>query len=287
MSVPHPLDPTVQLEFSVGSMDESFIDMLGLRLLRGRAPRRDETGVGLVNRSLALLVWGRDDVVGESLPLNLGGGPRSEVIGVLEDFSFGHPAADPEPMMLMAGSTNFFFSTSLLVRSSLPAAALQQQLQALAAEGGIEFTINGVQPLSQARSQLIAADRARGLLTIGTAALVVLLAAFGFYGTQRYLVTAGRREYAIRASLGAGPRALGRLVLWRGLSHGLPGLVLGTLLSFLTVAWLRDDFVSREISPVAVTLGVILGLALLLTAASLGPARHARRTQPAPLLRED
>jgi ABC-type lipoprotein release transport system permease subunit len=100
-------------------------------------------------------------------------------------------------------------------------------------------------------------------------------------------VTAGRREYAIRASLGAGPRALGRLVLWRGLSLGLPGLVLGTLLSFLTVAWLRDDFVSRNVLASVVTLAVFVGLVLLLIAASLGPARQARRTQPAPLLRED
>ena len=43
-----------------------------------------------------------------------------------------------------------------------------------------------------------------------TAALVVLLAAFGFYGTQRYLVAAGRRECAIRAALGAGPDARSR-----------------------------------------------------------------------------
>jgi ABC-type antimicrobial peptide transport system permease subunit len=116
---------------------------------------------------------------------------------------------------------------------------------------------------------------------------VVLLATFGFYGTQRYLVTAGRREYAIRASLGAGPKALGGLVIRRGLTLGLPGLVLGALLAFIAVAWLRDDFVSREISPFAVTLAVVLGLVLLLAASSLGPARQARRTQPAPLLRED
>jgi ABC-type antimicrobial peptide transport system permease subunit len=67
----------------------------------------------------------------------------------------------------------------------------------------------------------------------------------------------------------------------------LPGLVAGALLSFIVVAWLRDDFISREIPPGVVTLGVVVGLAVLLIVASLGPARQARRTQPAPLLRED
>jgi ABC-type lipoprotein release transport system permease subunit len=36
-----------------------------------------------------------------------------------------------------------------------------------------------------------------------------------------------------------------------------------------------------------VVLGVVVGLSCLLVIASLGPARQARRTQPAPLLRED
>jgi ABC-type lipoprotein release transport system permease subunit len=73
----------------------------------------------------------------------------------------------------------------------------------------------------------------------------------------------------------------------RGLVLGLPGLVLGALLAFITVAWLRDGFVSRDVSPLAVTFVVVVGLVLLLAAASFGPARQAMRTQPAPLLREE
>ena len=285
---PHPSDPTRQVQLRMGAIDEDFVGMLGLRLASGRVPNRDESGVVLVNRAAARLVWDRDDVVGESMPFSYGaGGQRTEIIGVLEDVPFAHPAADPEPMAFFAGNTSFFAGTTLLIESAQPPAELEQQLRSLAAEGGIELNISNVRSLTTARRQLIAADVARGYLTIATATLVVLLAALGFYGTQRYLVTAGRREYAIRASIGAGPKALGRLVIRRGLTLGLPGLVLGALLAFITVAWLRDDFVSREISPYAVTLAVVAGLVLLLAAASLGPARQARRTQPAPLLREE
>jgi len=174
-----------------------------------------------------------------------------------------------------------------VIETSMTAAALRQELDRIVTSGDLEIPIADVLPLKKLRDNVLAADRARGALTIATAALVVLLSAFGFYGTQRYLVVAGRREYAIRASLGAGPDALGRLVMRRGFYLGIPGLVMGGLLSFIFCAWLRDGLVSRDVSPGVVTIGVVAGLALLLFAASLAPAKMARRTQPASLLRED
>jgi ABC-type antimicrobial peptide transport system permease subunit len=142
-------------------------------------------------------------------------------------------------------------------------------------------------PLSELRAFLVAPDRTRGLLTIATSSLVIFLAAIRFYGTQRYLVAAGRREYAIRASLGAGPRSLGRLVLRRSLSLSLPGIFFGGLLSFVVVAWMREDYLSRDVSPGAVSVYVVAGLAVLVLLATTGPAQEARQTQPASLLRED
>jgi ABC-type antimicrobial peptide transport system permease subunit len=208
----------------------------------------------------------------------------THIVGVLRDLSYQHPLDDIDPMML-AGSGISFGGVAIL-ESKLPRAALQKQ--AREALRALDLNMMGdIQSLAKIHRDILAPDRARGLLTIITALIVVLLAAFGFYGTQRYLVTAGRREYAIRASLGAGPRSLERLVLRRGLMLGIPGLVLGTPLAFIVVAWLRGDYVSRTVSPWVVTLSVVLGLLGLLLLASLGPARFARRTQPAPLLRED
>ena len=115
----------------------------------------------------------------------------------------------------------------------------------------------------------------------------MLVAAFGLSGAQRYLVAAGRREYAIRAAVGAAPGAVGRLVLLRALQISLPGVALGGLLAFIVAAWLRGDYVSPEVLPGMVTLLVVAGLVSIVLAASIGPAREARRTQPAPLLRED
>ena len=110
---------------------------------------------------------------------------------------------------------------------------------------------------------------------------------FGFYGTQRYLVTAGRREFAIFAALGAGPRAIGRLVTRRALMFGLPGLCFGAVSGFIVVAWMRDEYVTDVVPPLTVTLLVSAAISALLLAATIAPARAARNTDPGPLLKQE
>jgi putative ABC transport system permease protein len=283
-TVSDPRDPTREISFITGAVDSRFIEMLGFRLLYGRAPIDSESGVAVVNLTGAREYFGRDNVVGEYLPIADRGGTQtsSEIVGVVEDLSFWHPADEVEPLVFLTEGAR-----GTVLRSSRPVAELQRDMQGLIDSGVLEVVSVSLTPVAALRSAFLAPDRARGFLTIVTASLVVLLAAFGFYGTQRYLVGAGRREYAIRASLGAGPAALGRLVLGRGVALSLPGLILGGLLAFIAVASMRDDFGSRDISAGVVAAAVVVGLGALLIIASLGPAREAKCTQPALLLRED
>ena len=285
--MPDLLDPTRSVGVRIVPIDEHYVGVLGLKLLHGRAPETNEPSAVVVNQSLARRFFGRVDVVGESFASAPNSGQRAEIVGVVEDLSFQHPRSEVEPMAFAISVGTVFTQQVALIESKEKTGALRAALQKLVDSGAVEIAIRDVSPLRTSRIALLAADRARGFLTIGIAALVVLLAGLGFYGTQRSLVAAGRREYAIRGSLGAGPSALGRLVIARGLVLGLPGLLLGLPLAFMVVAWLRDYYVSRFVSPALATLMVALGITALLLAASVGPARRARATQPAPLLRED
>jgi hypothetical protein len=288
---PDPNDASQTFTAMVGMLDGHFVDVLGLRVAHGQgAGFGSDASFGnseaLVNQAFARAYWGQDDVVGEYLPSRPGqfwGG--AQVVGVLEDLSFGHPAADVEPFIFT--SIHSGLGQTAVIESTLTAAQLQQELDALAASGALDVHASNVRSLRAMRNELIAPDRARGLLTLVTASLIVALAGMGYYGTQRYLVAAGRREYAIRSSLGAAPGRLGRLVMQRGLLMSLPGLALGGMLGFIVAASLRDDFVSRDISPSLVTGYVVIALAALLLLATIGPALTASRTQPAPLLREE
>jgi ABC-type antimicrobial peptide transport system permease subunit len=175
----------------------------------------------------------------------------------------------------------------VLIKTPLSPAEIRRLLQQQVDSGALEIELGEIDRLENIAGEVLRADRARTALTGGSALIVVILAALGFYGTQRYLVTAGQREYAILSALGAGPRSIGRLVMSRGVSLALPGLVFGVVLAFLVVAWLRDGFVTRAVSPVSVSLSIVLVIAALVLVATIGPALQARQTAPAALLRED
>ena len=294
ISVPHPEDANRSVTIRIMSIDEHFAGLMDFELVDGRMPEATDSGGVLVNRTLARNLLGREDVAGELMPVTLpifraADQGESAIIGVVEDLSWGHPDEDIQPLVMMTG--DFITSAIAVIETELSRSDLEQALQALIDEGALEVELNRVEAVNSVRLDVIAADRARALLTIGEAVLVVLLAGAGFYGTQRYLVAAGRREYAIRASLGAGPRALARLVFKRGLVLGLPGLILSLPLAFILVSWLnKQDYIRSDYSVLTVSVIVLIvavGLLALMAVASIGPSMQARRTQPAPLLREE
>ncbi len=175
----------------------------------------------------------------------------------------------------------------LLVESRLSAAEIQGLLQDEIDAGVLDFEMSAVRRVDDYWNDLLAPDRARATVTVTSAVLVLVLAAFGYFGMQRFLVASGRREYAILSAMGAGPRAIGHLVLARSIRQGLPGVVLGCLLAVIAVAWMQDGFIAPEVSPVSVAAMVAVGVIALLLAATIGPAHQAQATDPAPLLKEE
>jgi putative ABC transport system permease protein len=282
-----PDRPDESFTVTFQSADPAYMRLLNVRLLDGRLLEDDDHDAILINETLARRTWDRVDVAGELLP-GFGGpnAPRREIVGVIRDIAYDHPTREQEAIVYQV-ITPLSVVDWTLVRTNRSVADLQRELQRLVDDRELAVRIDAIRPLDEIWGQVLAPDRARTGFTSAIALLVVALAGFGYFGTQRFLVAAGRREYAILAALGAGPRALVRLVLSRGLVLGAPGLVLGTLLAFITVAWMRGDFVSPSVSPFAIAVLVAVAISALLIVASLGPAREVRRTPPAPLLRQE
>ena len=267
------------VEIATVQIDDHYFELLGIPLLYGQnIDPLDRTQI-VGNEAYAVDAYGRVDAVGEVSASN------RTLRGVVPDIAFGHPAEPARP----AGFVPYARASYplLLIKTRSTPAAMRGLLQQKIDAGELEIDIAGVDRLENIVGRTLRADRARAILTAGSALLVLILAALGFYGTLRYLVTAGQREYAIRSAIGAGPRSLGALVLSRGMGLALPGLAFGIVLAFLAVAWLREGFVTRAVSPASVSLALALVMLGLIFAASFGPALQARRTAPAGLLRVD
>jgi putative ABC transport system permease protein len=109
------------------------------------------------------------------------------------------------------------------------------------------------------------------------ATVAMLLAAIGTYGVLAYDVAERSREIALRLALGAQPRDVIRMVLWRTSRLALPGAALGILAALALTRLLSASL--YEVHPgdpltIGLVTVLILGVALL---AGYAPARRASR----------
>lgn len=267
-------------DVSYESVDHMFTDVLDLEILQGRALNPLNRGEVLVNENLARLAGYPADVIGVRID------DRNTIAGVVADVSFTHPE-DAVPARIFSQAFVSARNEQIIVKWPFSASRLRLDVQNLIDAGELDFAIDSVDKLEDLASAPLQGDRARMAVIILAAAFVVSLAGLGFYGTQYYLVNAGRREYAIRTALGADPRKIWRTVQMRAFSLGLPGLVLATFFAWVLVAWLRRGFVGPYVSPSAVAALVAIGVVVLIFAASLGPAQNARNIQAASVLRDE
>jgi putative ABC transport system permease protein len=286
-SVPLPDQPGESVDIARTATDDGFPRVLGMRVLHGDWPGPEETSGYVINRLAAETLFGRVDAVGLVFPgtptRGLEAGP---VVAVVGDTVFGHPREPDQPRMYESGGP-FASMESILLKTRLSTEEVRQELDRLIERGDLEIEVGSIDRLSDRVDEMLAPDRARMQMSALAASVVVFLALIGFYGTQRFLVEAGKREYAILAALGAGPKRLRRMVLNRGLLLGLPGLVFAAPLSYIALAWLKQDFLPESVPSLALVVAVTIALAGLLVLATAGPARRAANLAPAEQLRED
>ncbi len=174
--------------------------------------------------------------------------------------------------------------TRLSCRRTCPDVALVRQ-RLLAAHPAVRVWEVGV--LDDTYAEQLARPRAAAALGFTFAGVAVLAAAGGLFSVLGYAVRRRRREFGVRAAMGASPLQLQRLVIREGLAVALMGITLGTVTAWAggrVLASLQYGVTATD--PLSWT--VVVGLLACTTiAATWLPARHAGRTDPVQLLREE
>jgi putative ABC transport system permease protein len=268
-----------------------YFGTLGAPLAAGReftAADRDAE-VAVVNRPTARQLFGSEDVVGRTVTVGESGSLTLEIVGVVEGVHHWGPTEGVEEAVYVpyARLGTGFDELEVLVRTDsdtgTAAAALRDAIWAL----DPNLPVPEVTTMERRVSASLATPRFLAGLLGGFAAVALLLACGGIYGSMLYTVGQRRREMGIRLALGAAAPDIVRLVLRYGVTLAVAGVVLGTLTG-LAISRVMEGLLWGVEPTDGVTfaaMAVLLGSSAV--SAALVPAWRAGRTDPLQTLKTE
>ncbi len=285
-------EPGAQRAYFI-AVTADYFRALGTPVIEGRSIDRrdgkDTAKVVMVNRTLALRLFGSEGAVGKHLRLvNPGESPEwREVVGVVGDVRFSglDDSAEAEIFTPFA-QTPFPFSFPV-VRTRLDPRSAAQAIRGVLEDVDPPLASARIAPMSELVTGSLAERRFSMLLLSGFALLALALAAVGTYGVIAYDVALRTREIGVRLALGAPPARVVGGVVRDGL--GLVGLGAGLGLCGAWGATRVLGDLLYELSPndpATFAAGALL-LVAVAVAACYVPARRAARVDPAVALRAE
>jgi predicted permease len=267
-------------------VSDHYFDAMGIAVVRGRgfidADRVAASEVAVISVELERRVFGGASGVGRTLLMN---DSPMDVIGVVANVR-QRAYADDESMALYALVWRDS-ARHLVVSTGGHAQALLPMIRQTVERDDARMFVTAIEPLNDLVARSIVLERARAMLSGAYGLAALLLASVGLYGLTARLVAERRREIGIRIALGAGRRAVQRLVMadtWLivglGLIFGVPGSI---GMSRLAQGLLYG--VAPAAPHTLLLAGVTLTIAAMLS--SLVPALRANRVDPATALREE
>ena len=270
---------------SVDTVDVSadYFDTLGVALLQGRsfttADTRESPRVAVVSEAMARRFWPAGTAVGRRFRLSEWGGREYEVVGVSADYEVNSPGEDAAPYLHLAVLQGLLVRGVLLARTGGDAAALSADIrrELRRMEPDVFFPRQG-DTLRETAAARLRPTRAAASVVIASGVVALALGAIGLYGVVAYLVMQRRREFAIRAALGARSGALLRLVLATGGWVVAFGVGSGAVLAFVaTRVVARMTGGGIPLADPVVWAGALLLTVAVAAAAHVGPARRVMR----------
>ncbi len=275
------------LEAGQHAVSPEYFQALGIPLLAGRNVGERETGACVVSFQFARRCWGEAPALGRTLHLGGANGPALEVVGVVGEARMSRLVREPLPAVYTPLALQGAGYLTVYVRSSAPAAALQDIVKRVVHQANGNARFREFQNLAARAAREGEEPRRVGGQTLTAGLLAALLAGVGLAGTLAQAAARQKREWGIRMALGATPVQLFGLVFRRVALLLGSGLALGGALTWGLSRILQHQFLGVEAADPAILASAILALGLTGLVAGLTPALRAARTQPAVALRSE
>jgi len=286
--------PDAWLSAETNMVSPGYFDAIGLRFVDGRDfseaefQRSDAKGGGVVilTHTLARRLFDDAPAVGRTVVMQYPENRVRTVVGVVADTRQRRITTDPPEMMFEPFGQSFPSGyASVLVGLSGSADAVIPAIRTAVSQLDPTLPIYDVFTLDEAVRKRFADDLLLMRLTILSAVLATVVAAVGLYGVLVRGVSERRREFGVRAALGATPRAMAALVTGEAARLLVAGVLFG-----VAASWWLSRFVESRLFGVsrfdAVSFAAAVTLAgVILLATSIPAARRAARVDPADMLR--
>jgi putative ABC transport system permease protein len=279
------------------SATPGYFQAMRIPLVRGRLfDARDDARapkVAILGESAARRFWPDQDPIGRRLatPEVTPGGTRTvwrTVVGVVKDARYRglddvrldfYEPSDQAPLEYMA--------KQVVVRTTGDPLDIAAAVQALARGLDRGALVGSVTTMEAVVNRAIAPWRFAVWTFVMFALVAFVLATGGLASLVALTVALRSREFAVRTALGAQGRQIAGRVLRDAVKNGLLGVAFGLGIAAAGTRWLESLlFEVRPLDPT--TYGVVVALVLAtIVAASLVPARRARRVDLVRLLREE
>jgi predicted permease len=279
---------------SLGIAMPGYFETMRIPLVAGRAFGEQDGVRGaptiIVNRAFANKYFPGENPLGKHVQAGLGDDVFQhsvrEIVGVVGDLRQRGLTANPEPQFYLPFAQAVVTNPPLLVRTSGDPAALQNAISAVVHEMDKSVPVYQVSTMEDNLSKAAAQPRFQTFLLTCFAGIALVLAAIGLYGLLSYMVVQRTLEIGVRMALGAQRSDVLSMIVRRGLTLALIGVVAGLAIAAVVTRLLSGMLYGiRATDPL--TYAATAGLFLLVSiAASSVPAYRAARMDPMKTLRE-
>jgi predicted lysophospholipase L1 biosynthesis ABC-type transport system permease subunit len=218
-----------------------------------------------------------------------GSGPKAEqyaIVGVVQDSKYTGVEETAKPMAYFPYAQIGGTSTMHIeLRTEGNPTALLPVARRAVGEFGPDLPL--LEPMTQQEQfeRSYTDERLSARLAMSFGLLAALLVATGLYGTLSYRVSRRTAEIGVRMALGAQRRQVLWMILRESLAVSMAGLLLGLPLAVAGARLLRSMLFGLGPGDPLAFAGAMLGLATVVIAASLIPARRATKVDPMVALR--
>jgi predicted permease len=275
------------------SVTRDYWSMMNIPLLRGRFLEdtdgaRTAARVCVVDQALADHYWPGADPIGRRLAFSLTFTEERAitVVGVVASVKQSEltEATGRGAAYFPNTDSNYFY---LLVRTTLPPAAMAPMLHKVILQLDPELPIDDLKPMQTRIDDSLVARRSPAILAGIFAAVALLLAALGTYGVLAYAVSQRRREIGVRMALGALPRQVLTQFLGLGAKLLTIGITLGALGAWAAGRAMQSVLFgvgTLHLGVLAATVGIMLSVVFF---AIFLPAHRATKINPIEALRSE